>query len=148
LKLHGRACPEMALTVNRGVTPGWYQYCGDDRRSATWPGAQASAGPGAGDRAALWCLDGAGLERGGGEGRADARACPGAGLADFVTAGLAACNAVERAASIPFAAQLMVASSPMPTARTVTRRRQYVAGEILAGGRRGPRGGPGLPRGR
>jgi hypothetical protein len=150
LKRHGRACSETARTVKRGVVPGCHQFCGDESRSVTSPGAQASAAPEAGDAAALWCRDRAGLERGEREGRADARppwTCPGAEPADFVTAGRAACAAVERAASIPFAVQLTVASNPIPTARTVTRRRQYVAGETLAGGRRGPRGGPALPRG-
>ena len=151
LKRHGRACPETALTVKCGVAPGWYQYCGDERLSVTWPGAQAGSGPEAGDAATRWRRFGAALGRAEGDRRADARsvwACAGAEPAEFVTAGPVARRAAERAASTPFAAQLMVASSPMPTARTVTRRRQYVAGEILAGGRRGPRGWPGLPRGR
>jgi hypothetical protein len=40
----------------------------------------------------------------------------------------------------------MVVSSPMPTARTSTRRRQYVAREIVAGRGRAPRGGPASAR--
>jgi len=137
--------------VKRGVVPGCHQAC-DKSRSVTAPDAQASAGPEAeaGDAATLWCGDGAGLGRCEGVGLADARTlwiCPGAERADFVTAGRPACAAVERAASRPFAAQLTVASNPIPTARTVTRRRQYVAGDTRAGGRRGPRGGPVLPRG-
>ncbi len=76
-----------------------------------------------------------------------AQACLFAALIEFVTAERAACAAVGRAASIPFAAQLTVASNPIPTARTATRRRQYVAGETLAGWRRGPRGWSARPRG-
>jgi hypothetical protein len=90
LKRHDRACSEVAVTLKRGVAPGWYQYCGDERRSVTAPGAQAGAGPEAGDLAARWCFDGAGLERGEGEGRAEARSArtwAGAESADFVTAG-------------------------------------------------------------
>jgi hypothetical protein len=135
----------MALTVKRGVAPGWYQFCGVERRSVTAPGAQARAGR----AAVLGCGDGVGLERSEGDGRVDARAawtCAGAEATDRVTAG-PACDAVERAASSPFVAQLTAASNPMPMARTVTRRRQYVAGETLAGGRRGPRGCPARPRG-
>jgi hypothetical protein len=150
LKRHGRACSETARTVKRGVVPGWYQFCGDESRSVTSPAAHAGAGPEAGDAATLWCRDDAGLERGEGVGRAEARArctCPGVEPADFVTAERAACAAVGRAASIPFAAQLTVASNPIPAARTATRRRQYVAGETLAGWRRAPRGWPALPRG-
>jgi hypothetical protein len=136
--------------VKRGVVPGWYQFCGDESRSVTSPAAHAGAGPEAGDAATLWCRDDAGLERGEGVGRADAWArctCPGVEPADFVTAERAACAAVGRAASIPFAAQLTVASNPIPTARTATRRRQYVACETAAGWRRGPRGWAALPRG-
>jgi hypothetical protein len=40
----------------------------------------------------------------------------------------------------------MVVSNPMPTARTSTRRLQYVACEIVAGRGRAPRDGPGLAR--
>ena len=128
LKRHGRGRLEMALTVKRGVAPGWYQFCcWVERRRVTAPGAQARAGLAATGPAALWCGDGAGLERGGGDGRVDARsarACAGVEPADVVTAEPVACTAVERAASSPFAAQLTVASNPMPMARTVTRRRQ------------------------
>ena len=151
LKRHGRGRSEMALTVKRGVAPGWYQFCcWVERRRFTAPGVQARAGRVAAGAAALWCGDGSGLERGEDDGRADARsarACAGAELTDCVAAGPVACDAVERAASSPFAAQLTAASSPMPMARTVTRRRQYVAGETLAGGRRGPRAWPARPRG-
>jgi hypothetical protein len=150
LKRHGRGRLEMALTVNRGVAPGWYHPCVGERRSVTAPGAQARADPAAAGPTVLWCGEGAGLDRGERDGRADARAarpCAGAEATDCVTAGPAVGDAVERAASSPFAAQLTVASNPMPTARTVTRRRQYVAGESLAGGRRGPRGWPAPPRG-
>jgi hypothetical protein len=150
LKRHGRARLEMALTVKRGVAPGWYQFCSwVERRRVTALGAQARADVAAGP-AALRCGDGAGLERGGGDGRVDARsarACAGVEPADVVTAEPVACTAVERAASSPFAAQLTEASNPMPMARTVTRRRQYVAGETRAGGRRGLRGWPARPGG-
>jgi hypothetical protein len=126
LKRHGRGRLEMALTVKRGVAPGWYQFCcWVERRRVTARGAQARAVPAAAGPATLCCGDGAGLERGGGDGRVDARsarAC--AGVEPVVTAELVACTAVERAASSPFAAQLAVASNPMPMARTVTRRRQ------------------------
>lgn len=44
LKRHGRARPEMALTVKRGVAPGCQKFCGVERRSVTAPGAQARAG--------------------------------------------------------------------------------------------------------
>jgi hypothetical protein len=127
LKRHGRARRETALTVKRGVAPGWYQFCcWVERRRVTARGAQARAGLAVACPAALWCGDGAGLERGG-DGRVDARsarACAGVEPADVVTAEPVACTAVERAASRPFAAQLTVASNPMPMARTVTRRRQ------------------------
>ena len=45
LKRHGRGRSEMALTVKRGVAPGWYQFCcWVERRRVTAPGAQARAG--------------------------------------------------------------------------------------------------------
>ncbi len=34
-----------ARTMNRGVLPVWYQYCGEERSSVTVPGAQAAAVP-------------------------------------------------------------------------------------------------------
>src|SRR5262245_37150957 len=40
---HGCLLPEVAWTTNRGVVPGWYQYCGDETRSVTAPAAQAKA---------------------------------------------------------------------------------------------------------
>jgi hypothetical protein len=53
---------------------------------------------------------------------------------------VAARPADERPVSIPFTVQLRAVSSPMPTAKTTTRRRQYVVGEIPADRVRAPRG--------
>jgi hypothetical protein len=130
LNRHGRAFWETACTVKRGVVPVWYQYCGDDRRSVTSPGAQARA------RADPW--DCAVLCRGDGRewGRAEGDDVAGAGslLLCTVVGPVAAAaavppegwvwSAVERAASIPFAAHPMPVSKPTPAARTTTRRRQ------------------------
>jgi hypothetical protein len=127
LKRHGRLFWETACTVNRGVLPIWYQYCGDERRSVTSVGAQADAGPEACDCAVLACGDGTGLLLGLGEGDGPEgvrSTCAGVEPAASVRPVWPAWSAVERAASIPFAAQLRAVSSPMPTARTSTRRRQ------------------------
>ena len=93
--------------------------------------------------------DGAELERGEGDGLAGAPpplTWAGVEPTVFAPRGGVAWLAVERAASIPLAAQLMVVSNPMPTARTSTRRRQYVACEIVAGRGRAPRGGSAFDR--
>lgn len=124
LNRHGLLAWETTCTVNRGVTPAWYQYCGDDTRSVTSLGAQAPAAARAWGRAR--CRDGDGSGRGEGEDRERAGpppACVAAGL-------LAACpaavpwSAVVRRVSTPFAAQTMPLSAPIPTASTTTRRRQ------------------------
>src|SRR6201982_2995319 len=44
-KRHGRGRLEMALTVNRGVAPGWYHPCVGERRSVTAAGAHARGDP-------------------------------------------------------------------------------------------------------
>ena len=127
LKRQGRLSWEIACTVNRGVVPTWYQYCGDETRSVTSPVAQAGAGPEACDCAVLACGEGTGLmlEVGEGEGTEGVRStCAGVEPAASVPPVWPAWSAVERAASIPFAAQLRAVSTPMPTARTSTRRRQ------------------------
>ncbi|HEV8276756.1 MAG TPA: hypothetical protein VGQ26_13815, partial [Streptosporangiaceae bacterium] len=93
--------------------------------------------------------DGAELERGEGDGLAGAPSpltWAGVEPTVFAPPGGVAWLAVEREASIPLAAQLMVVSNPMPTARTSTRRRQYVACEIVAGRGRAPRGGSAFAR--
>jgi len=149
LNRHGCASWETACTVNRGVAPGWYQYCGDETRSVTAPRAHARARLEARGCAALRSGDGAELERGEGDGLAGAPpplTWAGVEPTVFAPRGGVAWLAVERAASIPLAAQLMVVSNPMPTARTSTRRRQYVACEIVAGRGRAPRGGSAFDR--
>ncbi|HXZ76845.1 MAG TPA: hypothetical protein VEH31_39060 [Streptosporangiaceae bacterium] len=113
--------------MKRGILPAWYQYCGDERRSVTAPGAQASAVPAAGELAVLRCGDGTGSGRGEDGGAGSARpllTCAAAGPAALVPPGEAAWPADERAASIPFTVQLRAVSTPMPTAKTKTRRRQ------------------------
>ena len=50
-----------ARTVNRGVLPGWYQYCGDDTVSVTPPAAQAGVLPGAWAGRLSFCRAGAWL---------------------------------------------------------------------------------------
>lgn len=127
LKRHG--CPplETACTVNRGILPGWYQYCGDERRSVTAPGAQARACPAAGECTVLRCGEGTGFSRGEDEGAESARPLltwATAEPAALVPPGEPARPAGERAASIPFTAQLRAVSNPMPTVKTKTRRRQ------------------------
>ena len=149
LKRHGCSSWETACTVKLGILPAWYQYCGDERRSVTAPGAQASA-PEAGELIALGCCEGtdvgrAEAEDAGSAGPLLARAA--AGAAAPVRPAGAARSADERPVSIPFTVQLRAVSSPMPTAKTRTRRRQYVVGEIPAGRVRAPRGESALPRG-
>ena len=149
LKRHGCPSWETACTVKRGSLPAWYQYCGDERRSVTAPGAQASAVP-AGECAVLWCGEGTGFGRGEDEEAGCTRpllTCAAAEPAPLVPPGEAARSAAERAASSPFTVQLRAVSNPMPTVKTKTRRRQYVVGEILAGRVRPPRGAPALPTG-
>jgi hypothetical protein len=149
LNRHGRAAWEMACTVKRGVVPVWYQPWGDERRSVTCPGAQARA------RAASWggVALGRGDARESGRGDGDVLAGVVSRLTGTMVGPAVAAppdgwvwSAVERAASIPFAAHPRLVSNPMPTARTVTRRRQYVACEGLGGGVRAPRRASGLPR--
>ncbi len=82
LNRHGWLPVATARTVNRGVVPDWYQYCGEDRRSVTVPEAQAAALPVAWAGAVLSCFDGAGLGVGLGRGTgefAGADECAGAG---------------------------------------------------------------------
>lgn len=154
LNRHGRASWEMACTVKRGVVPIWYQYCGDDRRSVTSPGAQARADPEPWDGVALCCGDGResgraeGDDLAGGDvaGAVSRLMCAATELATVVPPDGWPWSAVERAASTPLAAHPMLVSSPMPTARTTTRRRQYVACEGLGDWGRMPRRGSGLPR--
>jgi hypothetical protein len=150
LKRHGRGSLETACTVKRGILPTWYQYCGDERRSVTAPGAQASAFPEAGECIVLRCREGTEFGRGEGEDAGSARpllACAKAELAALVPPGEAAWSSDGRAASIPFTVQLRVVSNPMPTVKTKTRRRRYVAGEILASRVRALRGESALSRG-
>ena len=150
LKRHGCPSLETAWTVKRGILPAWYQYWGDDRRSVTAPGAQASAVPAAGECAALRCGEDAGFGRGEDEGAGSARpllACAVAEPAPLASPGEVAWCADERAASTPFTVQLRAVSSPMPTVKTRTRRRQYVMGEILVGRVRAPRGERAPPAG-
>src|SRR5215831_6152334 len=64
LKRHGCSSWETACTVKLGIVPAWYQYCGDERRSVTAPGAQASAGPDGGECAVPGCREGTGFGRG------------------------------------------------------------------------------------
>ena len=150
LKRHGCPAWETACTVKRGILPAWYQYCGDERRSVTAPRAQASAPPAAGECVVFRCGEGIGFGRGEDEGVASARAlltCAAAEPAALVPPGEAAWPADERAASTPFTVQLRAVSNPMPTVKTRTRRRQYVAGETLADRVRAPRGESALPPG-
>lgn len=150
LKRHGCPSLETACTVKRGILPAWYQYCGDERRSVTPPGAQASAFPAAGECIVLRCGEGTGFGRGEDEGAESARpllTCAEAGPAALVPPGEAAWPADERAASTPFTVQLRAVSNPIPTVKTKTRRRQYVAGETLADRVRALRGESALPPG-
>ena len=150
LKRHGCPSLETAWTVKRGTVPAWYQYWGDDRRSVTAPGAQASAVPAAGECAVLRCGEDAGSGRGEDGGAGSARpllACAVAEPAPLASPGEAAWSADERAASTPFTVQLRAVSNPMATAKTRTRRRQYVMGEILVGRVRAPRGERAPPAG-
>jgi hypothetical protein len=145
LKRHGCCWEEKACTVKLGILPAWYQYCGDERRSVTAPGAQAGACPEAGagacpeagERLVPGCGEGTGRSRGVAEDAGSARlplTCAAAGPAAPVP------SADERPVSIPFTVQLRAVSNPMPAAKTNTRRRQYVVGEIPAGRVRAPRG--------
>src|SRR5215831_19314031 len=136
LKRHGCASWETACTVKLGILPAWYQYCGDERRSVTAPGAQASAFPAAGERVVLRC--GEGTDPGRGEAGDARRAPPPLACATAEPAALVP----PEEASNPFTVQLRTVSNPMPTAKTVTRRRQYVVGEIPADRVRALRGGP------
>jgi hypothetical protein len=150
LKRHGCPSLETACTVKRGILPAWYQYCGDERRSVTAPGAQASAFPAAGGCVVLRCGEGTGFGRGEDEDAGSARpllTCAAAEPAALVPPGEAVWPADERAASTPFTVQLRAVSNPMPTVKTKTRRRQYVVGETLAGRVRALRGESALPRG-
>src|SRR5262249_21983195 len=91
--------------------------------------------------------DGVGLDDGDGlTGAPSTLTRAGAEGSALVPPGWAAWLAVERAASSPLAAQLMVGSNPMPTAGRIPRRRQYVAGETLVGRGRAPRGGSAFGR--
>jgi hypothetical protein len=72
LKRHGRLAAATARTVNRGLLPAWYQYCGDERRSVTAPGAQAAARPAARRCLAPRCRAGVGFGRAEGEGVGEA----------------------------------------------------------------------------
>jgi hypothetical protein len=136
--------------VKLGILPAWYQYCGDERRSVTAPGAHASAAPEAGELIAPGCCEGtdvgrAGAEDAGSEG--PLLACAAAEPAAPVLPAGAARSADERPVSIPFTVQLRAVSNPTPTAKTKTRRRQYVVGEIPADRVRALRGESALPRG-
>ncbi len=139
--------PAPARTVKRGVAPGWYQYCGDERLSVTPPGAQASTAPAGRGGAGLRCRDrtGEGCGEAAGRGRLLCR-CVWAEPAAVVLPTSAAW-AGEWLASSPFTPQPRAVSSPMPTASTTTRRRQYVARVGLDGKERAPRGRPGRPCG-
>ena len=150
LKRHGCPSWETACTVKLGIAPAWYQYCGDERRSVTAPGAQAGAFPAAGECAVLGCDEGSGLGRAEDEGAGSARVlllCAAAEPTALAPPEEAAWPADERAASIAFTVQLSAVSNPMPAVKTKTRRRQYVVGEILAGRVRAPRGESALPPG-
>ncbi len=150
LKRHGCPSLETACTVKRGILPAWYQYCGDERRSVTPPGAQASAFPAAGECIVLRCGECTGFGRGEDEGAGSARpllTCAAAEPAALVPLAEAAWPADERAASTPFTVQLRAVSNPMPTVKTKTRRRQYVVGETLAVRVRALRGESALPPG-
>jgi hypothetical protein len=145
-KWQGWLLVETARTVNRGVAPGWYQYCGDETVSVTSLAGQAGVLPGAwAGGLALWCA-GAWL------GLVEAEAAA-EGWIELCRAG--ACRAewcraprvwpaeVLRAGgepieSRPFTAQLRVMSNPTPMPRTTTRRRQYVALETLGRGTGAP----------
>jgi hypothetical protein len=130
--------------------PAWYQYCGDERRSVTAPGAQAAGRPAAGRCLALRCRAGVGFGRAEGEGVGEARwlaTRAGAGSAVPGLAGGPAWPADELAVSSPSSVQPRPLSSPIPRTKTTARRRQYVARET-AGRGRAPPGGPGFPRGR
>jgi len=97
----------------------------------------------------LGCGEGSGFGRAEDEGAGSARLllpCAAAALAALAPLELAL-PADERAASIAFTVQLRAVSNPMPTVKTTTRRRQYVAGEIRAGRLRTPRGESALPPG-
>jgi hypothetical protein len=149
LKRHGCSSWETACTVKLGILPAWYQYCGDESRSVTAPGAQVGAFPEAGERIVLRCGEGAGFGRGEDEDAGSAPpllACAAAEAAPLVPPAEAAWSADERAASNAFTVQLRAVSNPMPTAKTVTRRRQYVVGEIAAGRVRALRGESALSR--
>jgi hypothetical protein len=136
--------------VKLGILPAWYQYCGDERRSVTAPGAQASAAREAGELIALGCCEGADAgraEAGDAGSEGPLLACAAAEPAAPVPPAEAARSADERPVSIPFTVQLRAVSNPTPTAKTRTRRRQYVVGEIPADRVRAPRGESALPRG-
>ena len=135
LKRHGFSWWETACTVKLGILPAWYQYCGDERRSVTAPGAQASAFPEAGEGLVSGCGEGADFGRGEAEDAGSPRllvACVAADPAALVPSAETARSADERPVSIPFTVQLTAVSNPMAAAKTKTRRRQYVVGEIPA----------------
>jgi hypothetical protein len=127
LKRHGWPSSETACTVKRGVVPAWYQYCGDERRSVTAPGAQARAVPEAGECVVLRRGEGTDFGRGEDEGAGTARpllTCAAAEPVAAVPPTEAPWSADEPAASIPFTVQLRAVSNPMPAVKTKTRRRQ------------------------
>ena len=133
LKRHGGlAAAATARTVNSGVLPAWYQYCGDERRSVTAPGAQAAARPAARRCLVLRCRAGVGFGRAEGEGVGEARwlaTRAGVGSAVPGLAGGPAWPADELAVSSPSSVQPRPLSSPIPRTKTTARRRQYVARE-------------------
>jgi hypothetical protein len=150
LNRHGCCSPETACTVKLGILPDWYQYCEDERRSVTAPGAQARAVPDAGEGVVPRCREGTDFGRGEAEDAGSARLLPACAAAEpvaLVPPAEAARSADERPASIPFTVQLRAVSSPMATAKTKTRRRQYVVGEIPVDRVRAPRGESALARG-
>jgi len=129
--------------VKRGVTPDWYQPCGDEMVSRTLPRVQASVLPETGGRLLPRCRAGAGLGLGecdGAGGAGSVCTYGGAEPAAPVPPDEVVWPAVERAASAPFTSQPRVVSKPKPAPRTTARRRQYVAGETFAGRVRAPYG--------
>ena len=96
------------------------------------------------------CREGTESGRGEAEDAGRARLLPTCGPAEpaaLVPPAEAARSADERPASIPFTVQLRAVSNPMATAKTKTRRRQYVVGEIPADRVRALRGESALARG-
>ena len=129
-----------------GITPDWYQPCGDEMVSRTLPRVQASVLPETGGRLLARCRSGAGLGLGEGDGADGADGAGpvctygGAEPAAPVPPDGVVWPAVERAASAPFTSQPRAVSKPKPAPRTTARRRQYVAGETFAGRVRAPYG--------